>query len=260
MTGPALKTAFVTKTLLAAALLAAMPAHAAERQTMTARVTVTFLGLPVARAELTSRLGDGKFSLDSSFSSAGLARMFDRTKGTASVSGTLGNPRLEPASYQLTYRTRKDHSTTMTFSRDRLASRQTLPEPPPRNDEWVKLDEGDLSRINDPISAMMIPAASAAEICNRNIRVFDGEFRVDIGLSPSERRLGSGEVTCRVSFKPMSGYRGTRSAIKFLRDRSRILIAFARIGDSGVYGPVEASIGTQIGSVHVRASDIRFSR
>src|SRR5690606_33767406 len=104
-------------------------------------------------------------------------------KGTASVSGSLDEPRVKPANYALAYRTKKDHATTMTFRRDRLAARKNLPEPPPRNDEWIKLDEGDLSRINDPISAMMIPAASADQICNRTVRVFDGEMRVDIGLS-----------------------------------------------------------------------------
>jgi hypothetical protein len=244
---------------LCAALIAGVPAHAAEPQKMSARVTVTFLGLPVARADVAGSFGAGAFSLDGSFASAGLARMFDRTQGTASVSGQIGAPRVKPAAYDLAYRTKKDHSTSMRFSRDRLVEHRNLPEPPPRNKEWVPLDKKDLSGVNDPISAMMIPAASAAEICNRDIRVFDGEFRVDIGLRPSERRLG-GEVTCRISFTPVSGYRSTRSAIKFLRDRSRILIAFARIGDSGLYGPVEASIGTQIGSVHVRATDIRFSR
>jgi len=245
--------------LLALTFAIASPADA-QKQNMSARVSVTFLGLPVAKAELISTVGEGAFSLDSSFASAGLARMFDQTKGTASVSGALGEPRLKPARYNLDYRTNKDHATEMRFSRDRVASRRTLPEPPPRTDEWVPLDEKDLVGVNDPISAMMIPAESAARICNRTIRVFDGEFRVDIGLAPSERKLRSGEVTCRLSFKPMSGYRGTRSAIKFLRDRSRILIAFAEIGDSGIYGPVEASIGTQIGNVHVRATDIIFSR
>jgi hypothetical protein len=247
--------------ILAAAMLAgAVPAVANGSQTMKAKVTVTFLGLPVARAELNSTLGDGSFSLQSTFSSAGLARMFDRTTGTAAVSGTLGEPRLKPGQYNLDYRTRKDHSTAMTFARDRVASRQTLPEPPPRNDEWIKLDEADLVGVNDPISGMLIPASGAGDVCNRTVRVFDGEFRVDIGLTPADRKLAGGEVTCRLSFTPRSGYRGTRSAIRFLRDRSRILIAFAPIPGTGVWGPVEASIGTQIGNVHVRATDIRFGR
>jgi hypothetical protein len=52
---------------------------------------------------------------------------------------------------------------------------------------------------------------------------------------------------------PVAGYRTNRSALKFLRDKAKILVAFAPVGELGIHSPVEATIGTEIGTVHIRA-------
>jgi len=92
-------------------------------------------------------------------------------------------------------------------------------------------------------------------VCNRTIRIYDGEMRADLRLAPAG--ASGGQVTCSAKFEPVAGYRPSRSALKYLRDRSRITIAFAPLADTGFYAPVDASIGTQVGTVRIVAQSMR---
>jgi hypothetical protein len=60
-------------------------------------------------------------------------------------------------------------------------------------------------------------------------------------------------VTCSVGFKPVAGYRKGRKALDYLKNRSRMTITFAPLGRTGVYAPVRATVGTQIGTITVQA-------
>ena len=251
----------VAATFLAGLVALATPAVPAKPKNITADMAVSLYGFTVARADLTSRLDDAAFTLAGSFSSVGLAKMLGRTDGSVAVSGEAGQPRARPDRYKLSYKTEnKDHRTTIAFAGDKVSKADVSPEPPVKDKSWVKLDRGDLGAVNDPISAMIIRAGGPGEICNRTLRIFDGVMRLDVALSPAGRRdqLSGGEVTCRAGFKPVSGYRSSRSALKFLRDESKILVAFARLGATGLYVPVHATVRTQVGTVRIRAERIKL--
>ena len=89
--------------------------------------------------------------------------------------------------------------------------------------------------------------------------MFDGELRADLTLDYVE----SGDisvtgyegrtVTCSMRFTPVAGYRKDRRALEFLRTKSRIMVTFAQLGKTGVYAPIHATIGTEIGTITVKA-------
>ena len=54
-------------------------------------------------------------------------------------------------------------------------------------------------------------------------------------------------------FRPVSGYRKTKRALDYLKNESRILVAFAPLGKTGIYAPIHATVGTQIGTITVAA-------
>ncbi|HEU4987741.1 MAG TPA: DUF3108 domain-containing protein [Rhizobiaceae bacterium] len=228
----------------------------AEAREFRARYEASLLGLPIGRADFSSRFEGENFALSGRFASAGIARIFDRTDGTTAVQGRFTRSGVQPDAYRLNYTSgKKRQKTEIDFSGGRVTKTLNVPKPKKRGRNWIPVADEHLVGVADPLSAMLIRAANSDEVCNRTLKVYDGEIRVDLVLrkASDSESLGSGTVTCRARFVPVSGYRKNRSAIQFLRDRSKILIAFAPVGQGGIHSPVEASVGTEIGTVRIRA-------
>lgn len=244
----------------AAAFCAAMPAAKAE-QVFHSQYAVTLMGLPVARASFRSTIGDGRYEIAGSLSSAGVARLIDSTEGTTSVTGRVTDAGVSPREYRLDYTSDDERQrTAISFEGGAVMATTNDPPPKPRGENWVALGEDHLVAVADPMSATLVKAASAGEVCGRTLRIYDGEMRADLALSPAQGgRTPAGyedAATCRASFEPVAGYRTTRSAIRHLRDRSRITITFARLEGTEFYAPVEATVGTQIGPLRIVAERI----
>lgn len=253
---------FLRRFLIAALAAAALPggARAAGPEAFRGDYTVSFLGLTVARANFSSRYEGAGYAISGSVAAAGLARIFDDTEGTVTASGRLTGKGLEPRAFRADYTSGKKSSlVAIQFSRGAVTSTKVLPPPKKRGDDWLPLGAGDLKGVTDPIAATVVRAASLDEVCGRTVKMYDGEMRANLNLSFVEKGAiavtgyRGPTVTCRLAFQPVSGYARERKALKFLRDRSRIMVTFAPVGQSGVYAPVRATIGTEIGTVTVRA-------
>lgn len=232
----------------------AAPTLAAESGRV--RYDVSLYGLPIGRAVFESRFDGSGFAIAGSFASAGLARIFERTDGTVSVNGWLGRGESRPNLYSLAYRSgEEEKTTTIRFAEGSVTETKNQPEPKKRGEDWVPVAVEHLSGVADPISAMLLPAASETEVCRRTIKVFDGETRVNLVLEPVPKgsALSRAAVTCRARFVPVSGYRKGHSSIAYLRDRSRILLGFRPVEGREIYSLAEATIATKIGTVHIRA-------
>lgn len=236
-------------------VLAAPPLAAAE-QSFRTRYDASLFGLPIGRAEFESRFNGHSFSIAGRFRSAGFARIFDRTDGTVQASGRIGTRASQPSHYALDYRSgKKQKKTTIRFSGGAVKEATNQPERSHRGADWVPVSPDQLAAVSDPLSAMLLPAASTSEICNRTIRMFDGEIRADLVLEPAGSResFRNAAVTCRARFVPVGGYRKGHSSIAYLRDRARILIGFQPVPEQNLYSPVEATVTTKIGTVRIKA-------
>ena len=76
---------------LVAVLAIALPsaASAASPQSFKGEYTVSFLGLSIARSTFSSHYENGAYAIDGTVTSAGLAKLFDDTRGTISSKGTF---------------------------------------------------------------------------------------------------------------------------------------------------------------------------
>ncbi|WP_028034767.1 DUF3108 domain-containing protein [Chelativorans sp. J32] len=220
------------------------------------RYDVSLFGFPVGRATFESRFEGEGFAIAGSFASAGIARIFERTDGTVKVNGRFARNSTRPSLYALEYTEGdKRQITTIRFQGGRVAETRNDPPLKKRGDDWVPLARNHLSGVADPISALLLPVSGNDAVCNRRIRVYDGEIRADIVLQPANEweHFRGAAVTCRARFVPVSGYRRNHSSITFLRDRGRMLVGFAPVAGRELYSPVEATIATKIGTVHIRA-------
>ena len=237
---------------LAATTLITAPALA-ETRAFRADYSVTLLGLPVAKASFDSTFDGKRFRIEGSLSSSGIARLFDDTDGTTKVEGVISGGKIRPNAFSANYISgRKKGTTEIRFANGAVKSAVNLPHKTRDPKSWVKASASHLKAALDPLSATLVVASKPSEVCNRTIRFFDGELRADLKLQqagpPKDDR-----ITCAVRFEPVAGYRKGRKQIEYLKKRSRITITFAPAPGTGLYTPVAASVGTQIGTLRIQA-------
>ena len=221
--------------------------------------TISFLGLIVARVNFDSRIDDEGYSIEGEASSAGLGAFFYDTNGKLTASGRFAGG-VQADRFRAEYRyDKKPTLVDIRFSGGNVVEVVNDPPLKKRGKDWVPIEPPDLKSVVDPIAATLVKADRLDEVCKGSARMFDGELRADLTLSyvrtgeMSVRGFEGPTVTCRLKFTPAAGYRKGRRALEFLRTKSRIMVTFAQIGETGVYAPIHATIGTQIGTITVRA-------
>lgn len=246
---------------LIAIALAVLPMEArAAEKTFSGDYSLSFLGIPVAKATFNSSYDGNAYKVSGKVSSAGLAAFFDDTRGTISSRGSFGDSGTRPSAFRADYVSGKKASLVdVRFSGDRVTSTEVVPAPRKRGQTWIPLGADDLRAVADPIAATVIKAPSLDKVCGRTVKMYDGELRADLRLTEVSRKkmsvkgFSGDTITCRMGFQPVSGYRTDKKALTFLRDRSRIMVTFAPLGETGVYAPIYATVSTEIGTITVKA-------
>lgn len=253
---------FIVPLFGAALALSVLPAGA-ETRSYTADYTATFIGIPVARATFTSTIeADGGLQMRGTLNSAGLARMFSSTSGSANLSARIAAHGVEPQHFRVEFSSggRPDGVAIRFQDGTAVAVDHRRPEPR-RRASYIPITRDHLRSVTDPLSATLVRASSPQEVCNRRLSVYDGWLRAEIQLRPVStgplpRHDGEGAV-CAGSFVPVAGYNSDSRDMRHLRDSGDIRITFAPLGDSELYAPVDARIGTRAGTVHISAGPLR---
>lgn len=246
--------------VLALAGLTSTSVAAEEPKSFRVDYSVSILGLNIARSSFESTIEPRTFSVSGTVASSGIARIFDQTEGTAEVRGNFGDDGAQGNRFLLNYTSgKKKKSTEIAFSKGTVTRALNTPARKPDPKVWVPVKKADLVSVADPLSASLVKASGLRDVCDRTIKVFDGEMRMDLKLSyvdtgTAETRGYSGQtVTCRARFVPIGGYKGDHKSIAFLKNKSKILISFAPLGTTGVYAPIKVSATTEIGTLVVNA-------
>lgn len=251
--------------MLAGVAIAAVGANSAQADDLyRAEYEISMFGLSIARSAIETVVKGANYGVNGRFKTSGIARIFDDTDGTVYVGGSSSQGKVTPSAFDLAYKHgRKNKSTKIRFSGGKVTASENVP-PVKKRDPWVESGPNDLINVSDPLSALMIPTRDPRAVCNRTLQVFDGQTRADIKLSfngtESFTTKGfTGEsVICSAKFVPISGYQKGKKAIDYLSNRSKITISFASLGNSGIYAPVVARIGTQLGTLKIEAT--RFEK
>jgi hypothetical protein len=250
--------------LCAAAAIAAMsagaPAHAAEFK---AEYIVTLFGMTIARTSFTSTLDERSYAINGTIASSGMGAVFDSTKGVVQTSGSMTNGVPSPSTHMMDYTSgKKKQRTTVRLENNTVVATENVPPPKPRRHGWVPVEAGDLANVVDPLTATLVRASSLDDVCNRTVRIYDGELRADLVLSyldKTQAEVGdfAGEgVTCKIRFKPISGYRKGSKTMDYLSAGHDMRVTFARMGDTDFFVPLRGQVETRIGTVHFRVGKI----
>lgn len=245
--------------MLSVVLLTGISGPAAA-ESFRSEYVVTLFGLPVARSNFDTTIDARAYSINGNVRSAGFAEFFDDTKGTIKSSGSVGKAGATPSAYAVDYTTgKKKKRTNISFAGGSVTSVSNTP-PVKKGKPWIEIADGDLKSVADPLTVFMVKAESLQSVCAKRLRLFDGEMRNDFVLAPVgettvETAGYSGPaMTCSIRFVPVSGYRQGKKQIEYLKKNRNMQVTFAPMRQTGFYAPVIAKIGTQIGTVTVRAA------
>ncbi len=223
---------------------------------------VSLVGFPVASANFVTEVDGKSYKISGDMRSSAFSDLFSKTRGNASVSGTVAADKLLASDFLVSYTSgKKAHRTAITFANGDVRSATNEPETKTKPDDWVPLLKGDLRAVLDPLSGMVFPAGSA--VCPRSLPIFDGESLATLHLTPKSVRPYSTKgfkgdaIVCTVRFEPNSGYRKNSSSIKYLEGLKGMEVWFAKYESVGLYGPVYATVPTKVGKVIVAATRIR---
>lgn len=240
-------------------LVSAAPCVAAEQApAYRGEYTISFLGFTVARVNFDSHVDQAGYSIEGEASSAGLGAFFYDTNGKLTASGRFTDG-VQADRFRAEYRyAKKPTLVDIRFSGGDVV--EVINDPPlkKRGPDWVPIEPPDLKSVVDPVAATLVKAGRLTDVCKGSSRLFDGELRADLTLSyvrtgeMTVSEVKRPTVTCKLKFTPAAGYRKGRRALEYLSTKSRIIVTFAEIGETGIYAPVHATIGTQIGTITVR--------
>lgn len=235
---------------IVAALLAPAGAAAADERSFGASYMFSMYGLTIGKADFVGTIGDGKYRIDGHVSSAGLANVFAKALGEVSAHGRVSGTRMRPTSFLLDYLyDEKRRRTRIAFSGNRASETVVTPAPEGRRASWIPVADRHLENVIDPISAAILIAESPEKVCDRTLKLYDGELRANLVLTPSTLTEEGGAV-CAVRFEPIAGYHPENRSITYLREASRIVFSYAPLGNNA-YGLSAASVGTQIGTIRL---------
>ncbi|MEL6752085.1 MAG: DUF3108 domain-containing protein [Pseudomonadota bacterium] len=246
------------KCLLAAAIIAAVPATAVQAATVDSEIRIAFTGIPIGRMKATLTTDGASYTYSGNAKTSGLVKVVVPTKAYFDASGRISGRKVVPTRHNTNYRQRKKEGRlTLGFSGGRITSTQNVPAVKYK-DGTVPVKASHLSGVLDPVAALVVPVkagevGNGKAICNRTIPVFDGKNRFDLKLSYAGQSNGrakgfSGPVfKCALRYKAVSGHRPFKKNVKFWNANRDASITLAQIGNAPVYGLFGFDVRTQQG-------------
>ncbi|MCE1237222.1 MAG: DUF3108 domain-containing protein [Hyphomicrobiales bacterium] len=255
---------------LLALLLAVSPppsgvAVAAEAAQPSARLVydLSLAGLPLAEADVGFDDRAGRYAVDVAWRTVGLAGIFASADGTLAASGRLvrGHPR--PHAYRLIERKGDTpFDVDMTLSGGAVSHLSVEP-PAKTGEDIVPVGPEHRRGVSDPLSAALLPGSIApAAVCDRSLAVFDGWSRWDVRLATEKildeapAGLRGPVAVCAARWVPIAGHRSGHRSVRYMAENRDVEIRFARLPDRDLWIPIDAHVGTMIGTVRTHLVSI----
>jgi Protein of unknown function (DUF3108) len=238
---------------------------AGAAQTLKVDYGISLAGLPMGTADLATTFEGSKYNMQMAAKLTGLAGLLTGGKGAASAAGAVSGARPVPSTFAVTSRSSKDQRVVrMGLNGGNVAALEVTP-PIDSKPDRVPLEETHKRGVVDPVSALIMPAASGGDPldkanCERTIPIFDGAARFDVVLSYSETRTVEkpgykGPVlVCDARYVPIAGHRSLRLSTKFMQDNRDMQVWLAPVDGTRFLIPLRISVRTMIGVSVIEAS------
>jgi hypothetical protein len=256
-------------TAAAAVLLAGAVGDSARAQAkLEARYTAALAGIPIGEGTWVIDIGKDHYTSTASGQASSLMRvMASSGQGQSASQGAIQQGQLVPDTFAFKANTSKDAvDVRMALSGGTVKELVAVPPMPP-DPERVPITEAHRRGVMDPMTAALIPAPGTGDVvspaaCQRTLPIFDGRQRFDVALSfkrmdrvKADKGYQGPVVVCTMMYRPVSGHRPSRSAVKYLQDQRDMELWLAPIVGTRVLVPFRISVPTTLGAATLQATD-----
>jgi hypothetical protein len=243
---------------IAAIVAAAAPASGQTR--LVSQYSISIAGISIGRGDLAADFGEDGYVAKGSGRASGFLRILVSGEAQVSARGHLIDGRPVPTAFSANLDDENERSAVaMTFENGNVKDLQADTNVPAA--ERLPLTAEHRVGVNDPVSALLVPAdAPAAAACQRTLHVFDGQRRYDLVLSHKRIDVAKGAgyagpvVVCAVTLKPIAGYKAGSALVKYLTGGRELELWLAPIAGTRLLGPYRLSVTNLIGDLVITAT------
>ena len=252
--------------MLAAGLLAVVPAGLRAQGKLEARYTATLAGIPIGKGDWAIDITDTHYKAAANGTTTGLIRAFTGGEGRSAADGTLraGQPVASTfaSTIAASHKTDEVHLTVA----NGVVTEARVDPPLESGPDRVPITDAHRKGILDPMTAslMRVPGTGdliAPEACQRTLAIFDGRLRYDLQFVfkrmdhvKADKGYAGPVVVCAVYFSPIAGFITSRVAIRYLSKLRDIEVWLAPIAGTRVLVPFRVQGPTPIGRMMLEAT------
>lgn len=226
-------------------------AHASSEDRANYRIALA--GIEIADLEIAVRRDGDRYAAELNgsynvlFWSGGLS---SRSTGLIEATGP------SPSHFETSNQSDEPATTVIQFrqSEGPIDWKRTPPAPVKWTEGRIPLQKTHLHKALDPVSAIASSAlgsidANAPDVCDRAVRIFTGTTVFELQFMGVSSETGD-QVTCAVSYRPLSGHRKDSSSVERLSKPGSIEVVFDRL-ISGAWVPARVALPTRVGRLVV---------
>lgn len=251
-----------------AASLGAMTVLAGAAQAdgrLEARYRMSLAGLELGRASFLLEVGGKSYTASGSGRVTGMMQAVSSGKGSAGSRGTVERGALSPQSFAMDAESDKKAEAIRIVINSNAVKDVTVQPPVNPARDRIPISDGDKKNVLDPMTAALVmvpgtgdPVTPAA--CDRTLSIFDGRQRYDLGLAyvrtdvvRAEKGYAGPAIVCRIGYKPVSGHRPNRPAVKYMTENKDMYVWLAPVAGTRVLVPFKVSVATALGAAEMEA-------
>ncbi|QIB34802.1 DUF3108 domain-containing protein [Ancylobacter pratisalsi] len=239
------------------------PAHADGR--LEARYRLSLAGLELGRAAFLLEVDDSTYTASGSARLTGVVRAVASAKGTAGARGLVERGLLAPRTFAMEAETDKKSEAIRLALNSAGVTDMSVEPPVNQSEDRVPVTEKDKKGVFDPMTAtlIMVPGTQdpvSPKACERTLSIFDGRQRYDLALSyermedvKAEKGYAGPSVVCRIAYRPVSGHRPSRKAVKYMTENKEMYVWLAPVAGTRLLVPFRAAVTTAIGVAQLEA-------
>jgi hypothetical protein len=207
---------------------------------------------------------NGRFSL--------ITGMLFRASGKTTSEGKWSKAGPRPAKFTFSFEDGKKKETReLRFAKGAVSDVSIVPHKKKNARNRVPVTKDQLRNVLDPFTAAFLSVRSDApsgdlKVCERTLKVFDGQQRFDIVLKPKRvesaakgvNGLFGSVAVCQVKYVPIAGYRPNNAGVKFVSENEDIEVWLVSPPGSALHLPYKIVMPTAwgTGSVNLTALEI----
>jgi hypothetical protein len=251
--------------LAAIALLAASPVLAQEVDARASYV-LTLGGVNIAMMDVKLTDTGSRYALDLSANVAGMGAVVASGTASAHASGSSANGLVSQSFGLKTRANGETFDVDVSFAGGEVSAFKVEP---PITDTYdrVPLERRHLTGVGDFLSAFVVKGGALDKaLCQRKLSIFTGVERFNIAMSyagedeaTSPRTGYQGPVVvCSLDYQPISGHFTESEITNYLADKSRILMWYAPLGQTGYFVPYRVLLGTNMGDLSMVLTGMKY--